>query len=109
MIQVNSLEVKDRLPDLLAKVEKDHEKIKIYQDGKPIALLVPLETLSDPLKQHPQLMGVKIHEDPTTPLDEEDWPLDLMIPVSQVNPHYYPGFTTTPVTESSLLPQFLKI
>jgi len=26
------------------------------------------------LKQHPKLMGLKIHEDPTAPLDEEDWP-----------------------------------
>ncbi len=77
MIQVNTQEAEVRLSDLLLKVEKDHEKIKIYRDGKPIALLVPLEALSDPLKQHPQLVGVKIHEDPVTPLDEEDWPLDL--------------------------------
>jgi antitoxin (DNA-binding transcriptional repressor) of toxin-antitoxin stability system len=54
------------------KVEKQHEKIKICRNGKPIALLVPLDPPQDPLKQHPKLMGVKIHEDPTTPLDEED-------------------------------------
>ncbi|MCP5103422.1 MAG: type II toxin-antitoxin system prevent-host-death family antitoxin [bacterium] len=78
MIQVNTHEVKDRLPYLLSKVEKDHEKIKIFRDGKPVALLVPLlDPPPDPLKQHPKLMGVKIHEDPTTPLEEEDWPSDL--------------------------------
>jgi prevent-host-death family protein len=81
MIQVNTHEAKNRLSYLLSKVEKDHEKIKICRNGKPIALLVPLEvpgvSLKDHLKQHPKLMGVKIHEDPTAPLDEEDWPAHL--------------------------------
>jgi hypothetical protein len=31
----------------------------------------------DPLKQHAELMGVIFNEDPTAPLDEEDWPSDL--------------------------------
>lgn len=74
MIQVNTNEAKNRLSYLLSKVEKNHEKIKICRNGKPIALLVPLDGLRDPLKQNPKLMGVKIHEDPTAPLDEEDWP-----------------------------------
>lgn len=78
MIQVNTHEAKSRLSYFLSRVEKDHEKIKICRNGKPIALLVPLEahegSIKDPLKQHPKLMGVKIHEDPTAPLDEEDWP-----------------------------------
>ncbi len=30
-----------------------------------------------PLKQNPRLMGVKLLEDPTAPLDEEDWPQTL--------------------------------
>lgn len=77
MIQVNTHEAKATLSSLLSKVEKQHEKIKICRNGKPIALLVPLEPPPDPLKQHPKLMGVKIHEDPMAPLDEEDWPCDL--------------------------------
>lgn len=79
MIQVETHEAKTRLSYFLSKVEKEHEKIKICRKGKPVALLVPLESPSppDPLKQHPKLMAVKIHEDPTTPLDEEDWPCDL--------------------------------
>jgi prevent-host-death family protein len=77
MIQVNTYEAKARLSDLLSKVEKEQEKIKICRNGKPVALLVPLEPPPDPLKQHAKLMGVKIHEDPTAPLDEEDWPCDL--------------------------------
>jgi len=74
MILVNTLEAKKKLSFLLAKVEKDHEKIKICRNGKPVALLIPLENQRDTLKQHPRLMGVKFYEDPTTPLDEEEWP-----------------------------------
>ncbi len=77
MIQVNTHDVKASLSYFLSKVEKEHAKIKIFRHGKPIALLVPLEPLTDPLKQHTKLMGVKIHEDPMAPLDEEDWPCDL--------------------------------
>lgn len=79
MIQVDTHEATSRLPYFLSKVEKEHEKIKICRDGKPIALLVPLESRfpPDPLKQHPKLMAVKIHEDPTAPLDDDDWPCDL--------------------------------
>lgn len=77
MIQVNTHEVKASLSYFLSKVEKEHAKIKIFRHGKPIALLVPLEPIKDPLKQHPKLMGVKIHEDPTAPLDENEWPCDL--------------------------------
>lgn len=77
MIQVNTYDVKASLSYFLSKVEKEHAKIKICRHGKPIALLVPLAPLPDPLKQHPKLMGVKIHEDPMAPLDEEDWPCDL--------------------------------
>lgn len=77
MITVNTHEAKTRLSFLLSKVENDREKIKICRSGKPIALLVPLAVPRDPLKQHPKLMGVKIHEDLTAPLDKEDWPEDL--------------------------------
>ncbi|MCK4760566.1 MAG: type II toxin-antitoxin system prevent-host-death family antitoxin [Candidatus Aminicenantes bacterium] len=77
MIQVNTHEAKEKLSYFLSKVEKDREKIKICRNGKPVALLVPLDAPRDPLKQNPKLMGVKIHEDPTAPLDEEDWPVDL--------------------------------
>jgi len=77
MIQVNTHDVKASLSYFLSKVEKDHARIKIFRHGKPIALLVPLDLPTDPLKQHPKLMGVKIHEDPMAPLGEEDWPCDL--------------------------------
>ncbi len=77
MIQVNTHEVKARLSYFLTKVEKEHEKIEICRKGKPVALLVPLEPPPDPLKQHAKLMAVKIHEDPITPLDEDDCPDDL--------------------------------
>ncbi len=77
MIQVNTGEAKSRLSYLLTKVEREREKIRICRNGKPVALLVPLESPQEPLKQHPKLMGVKIHEDLTAPLEEDDWPCEL--------------------------------
>lgn len=74
MIQVNTHEAKTKLSYLLSKVETEHVKVKICRNGKPIAVLVPVGEIADPLKQHKKLMGVKFHEDPTAPLDEEDWP-----------------------------------
>ncbi len=77
MIQIDTLDAKASLPYLLTRIEKEHEKIRICRDGKPIAFLVPISSSSkNPLKQNSKLMGVKVHEDPTRPLDDEDWPCD---------------------------------
>ncbi len=77
MIHVNVREAGTRFSSLLTKVEEEQERIKICRNGKPIALLIPLGASSPPLKQHPKLMQVKIHEDPTAPLDEDEWPGEL--------------------------------
>jgi len=77
MIQVNTHEAKTKLSYLLSKVEVEHEKIRICRNGKPIAILVPIGDIRNPLKQHPKLMGVKFHEDPTAPLSDDDWPEEL--------------------------------
>jgi prevent-host-death family protein len=74
MIQVNTHEAKSKLSSLLAKVEKDNEKVTICRNGKPVAYLVPIQKTINPLKQNPKLMGVKIKEDLTAPLDSEEWP-----------------------------------
>lgn len=77
MIKVNTHEAKTKLSYLLSKVETEHEKVKICRNGKPIAVLLPVGEIVNPLKKHKKLMGVKFHEDPTAPLDEEDWPEEL--------------------------------
>jgi len=77
MIHVNTHEAKTKLSYLLSKVELEHEKIKICKNDKPIALLVPLDEIKDPIQQNPKLMDVKINEDLTLPLSEDDWPEDL--------------------------------
>ena len=77
MIQVNTHEAKTRLSWLLSKVETEHEKVTICRNGKPVAVLSHISEIKDPLKQHKKLMGVQFHEDPTAPLDEEDWPEDM--------------------------------
>jgi prevent-host-death family protein len=74
MIQVNTHEAKSKLSYLLSKVETENEKITICRNGKPIAYLVPIKTVDDPLKQNPKLKGVIIKEDLTLPLGNDEWP-----------------------------------
>ena len=74
MICVNTHEAKSKLSALLAAVEERGERIRICRNGKPIAELVPLPQIRDPLSPHPELSKVIIHEDPTLPLSTEEWP-----------------------------------
>ena len=74
MIKVNTHEAKTRLSALLLAVEERGEWVRICRNGKPVADLRPIVLVKDPLVQHPELSGVKFHEDPILPLTEEDWP-----------------------------------
>ena len=75
MIVVNTHEAKTNLSKLLALVESKHECVRICRNGKPIALLVSVEEeITDPLVQHEELQGITFREDPSLPLDKEDWP-----------------------------------
>lgn len=74
MITVNTHEAKTRLSSLLSTVEKTGEIVIICRHGKPVAELRQVRSLKDPLRLHPKLSQVVFHEDPTTPLDPEDWP-----------------------------------
>ncbi|MBN2443382.1 MAG: type II toxin-antitoxin system Phd/YefM family antitoxin [Spirochaetales bacterium] len=74
MIQVNTHEAKSKLSYLLAKVETEHEKVRICRNGKPIAELIPIDQTQDSLQQNPELMGIIYNEDPTLPLSDEEWP-----------------------------------
>jgi len=74
MLKVNTHEAKTRLSALLAAVESEGEVVVICRNGKPIAeLRRAREEHRDPLRTDPQLGGVVFHEDPTAPLDPEDW------------------------------------
>jgi prevent-host-death family protein len=77
MIQVNTHEAKTKLSYLLTKVENEKERIRICRNGKPIAVLVPVNEVRDPLQQNPRLVNVKFHEDPSLPLEPDDWPEEL--------------------------------
>ena len=74
MIQVNTHEAKTKLSYLLKQVKTAREKVRICRNGKPIALLIPVEAARDPLAQHAQLRGIEFKEDPCAPLSESDWP-----------------------------------
>lgn len=74
MVSVNTHEAKTRLSELLAMVEAQRETVRICRNGKPVAELVPWRQTADPLRQHPKLKRVVFHEDPSLPLDDDDWP-----------------------------------
>jgi prevent-host-death family protein len=77
MVSVNTHEAKTRLSELLSRVEQQHETVVICRNGTPVAELHPCNKPKDPLHQNPKLTDVVFHEDPTTPLSEEDWPESL--------------------------------
>ena len=75
MLMVNTHEAKTKLSALLATVEESGEVVTICRNGKPVAELRRPSTASiDPLKQHPELGPIVFLEDPTAPLDPDDWP-----------------------------------
>ena len=73
MIIVNTNEAKTRLSKLLQEVETKNVRVRICRNGKPVADLVPVPELPDPLCYHPELQ-VEILQDPTLPLTDDEWP-----------------------------------
>lgn len=77
MILVNMHEAKSRLSELVALVEKGREEVRICRNGVPIAALVPLSSVVDPLEQHETIKNIKILYDPTSPLGDDEWSEEL--------------------------------
>lgn len=76
MTSVNTHEAKTRLSELLMTVEQKHETIIICRNGKPIAELSPWGKGRNPLQQNPKLKKIIFREDPTLPIDPDDWPIE---------------------------------
>lgn len=74
MVIVNTHEAKTRLSALLAEVEQRGETVEICRNGRPVARLVPLSVVTNPLRTDPELRPLAIHGDLCAPVDEEDWP-----------------------------------
>lgn len=77
MITINTHEAKSKLSALLAAVEERGERIRICRNGKPIAELGPIRAARDPFRPHPELSRIVIHENPSLPLTDEEWPQEL--------------------------------
>lgn len=77
MIHVNMHEAKTRLSELVALVEKNHEVVRICRNGTPVAALVSLDPIVDPLDQHDAIKDIKILYNPTQPLGEDEWPEEM--------------------------------
>lgn len=76
MRHVNTHEAKTQLSALLAEIEDHGESFLICRNGRPVAELRPVRAARDPLVNDPRL-AVVFHEDPSLPLDPEDWPEHL--------------------------------
>ncbi len=74
MITVNTHEAKSKLSALLAAVEERGEVVVICRNGKPVAEMRAVAGGRDPLQVHPVLSKISFHEDPSDPLDADDWP-----------------------------------
>ncbi len=74
MISVNVHEAKTNLSSLLARVEEKQERVQICRNGKPVADLVPHQTVKRNLKPHPVMGKIKINYDPTETLTPAEWP-----------------------------------
>ena len=75
MISVNTHEAKTRLSELLSKVEKQGERVVICRSGNPVAEVIPWAKWRNPLKQDPELKKIIFHDDPSVPLNEDEWPI----------------------------------
>ena len=74
MITVNTHEAKTRLSALLEAVAEQGEWVRICRNGKPIADLRPIPKAGNPLSPDETLSKIQFNEDPSLPLNVEDWP-----------------------------------
>ncbi len=76
MVIVNVHEAKTNLSALLALVEERGECVRICRNGKPVAELRAVPKIKNPLLINKRLSGIIFREDPSLPLEDEDWPID---------------------------------
>ena len=77
MVVVNTHEAKTRLSELLRLVEERHERVRVCQNGRPVAEIGPIPASGrNPLERSPRLGRILFRDDPTAPLSEEDWPTE---------------------------------
>ena len=75
MKTVNVHEAKTQFSGLLARIEKRGERIVICRNGKPVADLVPHQTVVA-MGADRKLGAIAIHYDPTEEATEAEWPAD---------------------------------
>jgi antitoxin (DNA-binding transcriptional repressor) of toxin-antitoxin stability system len=76
LITVDTKEAQGLIGQLLREVEESGQHIRILREGRVVAEIRPARRTIDPLRQHPELTGVKFNEDPAAPLDDQDWPAE---------------------------------
>lgn len=74
MLTVNTHEAKTNLSNILSRIEKNGENVLICRNGHPVAELLPWKKHKNPLKQNNILKKITFNQDPSLPLDEDEWP-----------------------------------
>ena len=79
MLTVNIHEAKTNLSSLLSKIESKNESVLICRNGKPVAELrrASVKTRTKGLPPPNLAMAIKIHGDPTAPLESDELPEDF--------------------------------
>jgi antitoxin (DNA-binding transcriptional repressor) of toxin-antitoxin stability system len=77
LITIDTNEAQGLIGQLLREVEESGQHIRILREGRVVAEIRPARRTIDPLRQHAELTGVKFNQDPTAPLDNDDWPAQL--------------------------------
>jgi antitoxin (DNA-binding transcriptional repressor) of toxin-antitoxin stability system len=78
VISVNIYEAKTQLSRLVAAVETRGETVVLCRNGTPVADIVPHHKGRDiTLEPDPELRGARYVQDPTAPLQPEEWPEEL--------------------------------
>ena len=73
MKSINMHEAKTQLSRVVEEIARTGEIYLICRDGEPVAELRSYKPPTNPLEVDPKLKVV-FHEDPTAPLEPEDWP-----------------------------------
>lgn len=74
MIRVGAHGLEDDFSTLPAQAEKNVAATVCFRDVERLCELRHLVPVADPFRPHPVLSKVVFHQDPTAPLDPEDWP-----------------------------------
>lgn len=74
MLLFNIHEAKSNLSSIVAKVESSLETVQLCRNGKPVAQIIPIPRLPNPLRHSARLGKIELKYNPTEGLTADEWP-----------------------------------